>query len=133
MKKFIELRFGQGDLGREILGQKDTGEFYVQKEIVPVNAIKDAFVILPEKRNIRISFEIDGRLFKRTEYYADEIDCIKRWAFLLRKLGAVSDKDMLKMPRPLAMDVTEMEKAKAERAAKEGQKDADHDYADHRA
>lgn len=125
MNKFIELRFGQGDLGRKILGQKDTGEFYVQKEIVPVKAIRDAYVILPEKRNIRISFEIDGRLFKRTEYYADEIDCIKRWAFLLRKLGAVSGKDVLKMPRPLAMDVTEMEKA--ERAAKEGQKDADHD------
>ena len=127
MNKFIELRFGQGDLGRKILGQKDTGEFYVQKEIVPVKAIRDAYVILPEKRNIRISFEIDGRLFKRTEYYANEIDCIKRWAFLRRMLGAVSGKDLLKMPRPLAMDVTEMEKAKAECAAKEEQKDADHD------
>ena len=125
MNKFIELRFGQGDLGREILGQENTGEFYVQKEIVPVKAIRDAYVILPEKRNIRVSFEIDGRLFKRTEYYANEIDCIKRWTFLRRMLGTVSSKDLLKMPRPLAMDVTEMEKA--ERAAKEEQKDADHD------
>lgn len=98
MRKFIELRFGQGGWGPDNL---------VQREIVPIKAIKNAFVILPEKRNISITFENAGRLFSRTEYYKNEIDCIKRWCFLKKACG-MSSRDNEINPVPLAMDVDEL-------------------------
>lgn len=110
MRKFIELRFGQGDLGKSVCHRKDVddGETFIQRELVPVKAIKDAYVILPEKRNIRITFESKGHLFSRTEYYKNEIDCIKRWSMLRRACGITSN-ELLLNPVPLPMDVAELE------------------------
>ena len=120
MGKFIELRFGQGDLGRSLGLRKDIepGETFVQREIVPLKAIKDAYVILPEGRNISITFESKGRLFTRVEYYKDRIDCIKRWT-MIRKACGMTARDLLKNPLPLPMDAGEMEKKEGEK--KDGQ------------
>ena len=111
MGKFIELRFGQGDLGRSLGIRQDVGEgeLFVQREIVPVKAIKDAYIVLPEKRNIRITFEHSGRTFSRTEYYKSAVDCIKRWT-MIRKACGFSARDMMMNPIPLPMDADEMEK-----------------------
>lgn len=110
MSKFIELRFGQGDLGRSMGCHKndvEEGEYFVQREIVPVEAIKDAYVILPEKRNIKIKFEVDGRLYSRIEYYKNVIDCIKRWVMIRKALG-FSANDVVCNPVPLPMDADRM-------------------------
>ena len=111
MEKFIELRFGQGDLGKSLTHRKDVedGEYFVQREIVPVSAIRDAYVILPEKRNIKIKFEVDGHLYSRIEYYRNTIDCIKRWSMIRHYLGFRAKLDLMN-PVPLAMDAEEMEK-----------------------
>ena len=91
MREFIELRFGQG-----------RGE--VQRELVPIKQIKNAYVILPEKRNIRISFEDgNGKIRRRTEYYKNEIDCIKRWTFIKLSCG-LRGNDCFINPVPLAED-----------------------------
>ena len=116
MSKFIELRFGQGDLGRS-LGINDKvpeGEVFVQREIVPIKAIKDAYIVLPERRNIRITFDSCGRICKRTEYYKTEIDCIKRWCMIRKALGFTA-KDVIKNPVPLAMDIEELNEKKGEK------------------
>lgn len=111
MEKFIELRFGQGDLGKSITNRKDVeeGEYFVQRELVPVSAIKDAYVILPEKRNIRIRFYNGNKLITRTEYYKNEIDCIKRWC-VIRSACGITSRVMMMNPVPLPMDAEEMEK-----------------------
>ena len=111
MNKFIELRFGQADLGRSIgLHKNDVeeGEYFVQREIVPVDAIKDAYVILPEKRNIKIKFEVDGHIFSRTEYYKNVIDCLKRWTFIKKALVGLNTHELLSSPVPLPMDAKDM-------------------------
>lgn len=107
---FIELRFGQGDLGKSITHRKDVedGEYFVQRELVPVSAIRDAYVILPEKRNIRIRFDNGNKLITRTEYYKNEIDCIKRWS-VIRHACRISSRIMMMNPIPLPMDAEEME------------------------
>ena len=106
MAKFIELRFGQGDLGKSLMDGKKDYEQFIQREIVPIKAIQDAYVILPEKRNIRITFKSKGRLFSRTEYYKNEIDCIKRWAMIRKALG-IRAADLIRNPMPLSKDVEE--------------------------
>ena len=111
MNKFIELRFGQGDLGRSMgLHKNDVeeGEYFVQREIVPVEAIKDVYVILPEKRNIKVKFEVDGHLYSRTEYYKNVVDCLKRWTFIKKALVGLNTHELLASPVPLAMDVEDM-------------------------
>lgn len=115
MTKFIELRFGQGDLGRRINKRKDVeeGETFIQKEMVPIKAIKDAYVILPERRNIKIKFEVDGHIYSRIEYYKNEIDCIKRWYMIKHYLGARPKVDFLN-PVPLPMDAEEWKKMQEE-------------------
>ena len=118
MNKFIELRFGQGDLGRSMgLHKNDVeeGEYFVQREIVPVDAIKDVYVILPEKRNIKVKFEVDGHLYSRTEYYKNVVDCLRRWTFIKKALVGLNTHELLASPVPLAMDVEDM--------PKKGQKD----------
>ena len=109
--EFLELRFGQGDLGKSITNRKDVedGELFVQRELVPVSAIRDAYVILPERRNIRIRFDNGNKLITRTEYYKNEIDCIKRWSVIRRACG-ISAKILMMNPVPLPMDADEMEK-----------------------
>ena len=116
MEKFIELRFGQGDLGRSICNRKDVeeGEYFIQREIVPVSAIRDAYVILPEKRNIKILFEVDGHIYSRTEYYKNVVDCIKRWNMIKHYLGFRGKLDVMN-PVPLPMDAEEWEKVKEDR------------------
>ena len=118
MKRFIELRFGQGDLGRSLIGKdKYNDELYVQRELIPVSAIVDAFVILPEKRNIQIRFKVGKREFCRTEYYRNTVDCIKRWV-MLRKACGMTSGDVINNPPSLPMDVDEMEKYKVEKELK---------------
>jgi len=115
MAKFIELRFGQGDLGKSLTHRKDVEdrEYFIQREIIPVKAIEDVYVILPEKRNIRITYKHRGKLWQRTEYYKNEIDCIKRMTMIRRACG-ISANDVLMNPVPLPMDAEEMEKVKNE-------------------
>lgn len=115
MTKFIELRFGQGDLGRRISKRKDVeeGETFIQREMVPIKAIKDAYVILPERRNIKIKFEVDGHIYSRIEYYKNEIDCIKRWSMIKHYLGARTKLDTLN-PVPLPMDAEKWKKMQEE-------------------
>ena len=111
MNKFIELRFGQGDLGRSMgLHKNDVeeGEYFVQREIVPVDAIKDAYVILPEKRNIKVKFEVNGHLYSRTEYYRNVVECLKRWTFIKKALVGLNTHELLASPVPLPMDVENM-------------------------
>lgn len=113
MNKFIELRFGLGDLGRSIgLHKSDVkeGEYFVQREIVPVDAIKDVYVVLPAKRNIKIKFEVDGHIYSRTEYYTNTIDCLKRWTFLKKALVSPGMHEIMNSPLPLPMDINEMPK-----------------------
>lgn len=113
MNKFIELRFGQGDLGRSIGLHKndiEEGEYFVQREIVPVDAIKDVYVILPEKRNIKIKFEVDGHLCSRIEYYTNTIDCLKRWTFIKKALVSPGTHEIMNSPLPLPMDIDKMPK-----------------------
>lgn len=115
MNKFIELRFGQGDLGRSIgLHKNDVeeGEYFVQREIVPVDAIKDAYIILPEKRNIKIKFEVDGHLYSRTEYYRNVVDCLKRWTFIKKALVGLNTHELMASPVPLPMDAEDMPQKK---------------------
>ena len=113
MNKFIELRFGQADLGRSMgLHKNDVeeGAYFVQRELVPVDAIKDAYVILPGKRNIKIKFEVDGHLYSRTEYYKNVVDCLKRWTFIKKALVGLNTHELLASPVPLPMDVEDMPK-----------------------
>lgn len=112
MGKFIELRYGQGDLGKSLCNRKDVedGELFIQWELLPVNAIKDARIILPEKRNISITFERKGHLFTVTEYYKNTIECIKRWVMIRRACGMTVG-DVTDNPVSLPMDAEEMEKA----------------------
>ena len=111
MDGFIELRFGQGDLGRSVSHRKDVeeGDLFVQREIVPVSAIRDAYVILPQKRNIKIKFEVDGHIFSRIEYYRNTIDCIKRWTMIKKACGFRAKLDLMN-PVPLPMDAEDMPK-----------------------
>lgn len=111
MSKFIELRFGQGQWGKESL---------VQREIVPVDAIKNAFIVLPEKRNIQITFDTCGRICTRTEYYKNEIDCIKRWCMIRKALGFTA-RDISMNPIPLAMDYEELNEKKGEKKNEQDQ------------
>ena len=92
------------------------GETFIQREIVPIDAIKDAYVILPERRNIKIKFEVDGHIYSRIEYYKNEIDCIKRWSMIRHYLGGRAKLDTLN-PVPLPMDAEEMDKRVAEAEA----------------
>lgn len=111
MNKFIELRFGQGDLGRSMgLHKNDVeeGEYFVQREIVPVDAIKDAYIILPEKRNIKVKFEVDGHLYSRTEYYRSVVDCLRRWTFIKKALVGLNTHELMASPVPLPMDAEDM-------------------------
>ena len=111
MNKFIELRFGQGDLGRSMgLHKNDVeeGEYFVQREIVPVEAIKDVYVILPEKRNIKVKFEVNGHLYSHTEYYRNVVECLKRWTFIKKALVGLNTHELLASPVPLPMDVENM-------------------------
>ena len=122
MNTFIELRFGQADLGRAMgLHKNDVeeGEYFVQREIVPVDAIKDAYVILPGKRNIKIKFEVDGHLYSRTEYYKNVVDCLKRWTFIKKTLVGLNTHELLASPVPLPMDVDDMPKKEQKDASKE--------------
>lgn len=122
MNKFIELRFGQGDLGRSMgLHKNDVeeGEYFVQREIVPVDAIKDAYVILPGKRNIKIKFEVDGHLYSRTEYYKNVVDCLKRWTFIKKALVGLNTHELIASPVPLPMDADDMPKKEQKDASKE--------------
>lgn len=79
MSKFIEIRFGQGEWGNAGL---------VQKEIIPIDKIVDVFVCLPEQKSIQISYEFDGRIFKRSEFFKDQIDCEIRYRFIKSALDA---------------------------------------------
>lgn len=119
--KFIELRFGQGMLGKEFIDRKKNHETFVQRELVPVKAIKDAFIVLPEKRNIQITFEHGGRLFTRTEYYKNTIDCIKRWV-MIKKACGITAKFQMMCPVPLPMDAEEMAEIEKEEQAKKADK-----------
>lgn len=106
MSKFVELRFGQGDMGKSISNRQDVedGELFIQRELVPIDAIQDMYIILPEKRNIRITFENRGHVFSRIEYYKNEIDCLKRWTILRRACG-VTTAEVTMSPIPLPMDI----------------------------
>ena len=117
MGKFLELRDGRGDMGRSIgLHRNDVGEcdYFIQRELIPVDSILDAFVILPEKRNIKIKFQVDGRVFSRVEYYKNTVDCIKRWV-MIKKACGITGKDQLLNPVPLPMDAEKWEKVKEDR------------------
>lgn len=113
--KFIELRYGMGDLGKSICNRKDVedGELFIQWEMIPVDAIKDAQIILPQKRNIRIMFERNGKLRTVTEYYKNTIDCIKRWVMITRACG-ITVNDKMHNPIALPVDAEEMQKNDAE-------------------
>ena len=114
MKRFIELRFGQGDLGRSVIGKGDeSDEMYVQREIIPVSSILDMYVVLPEKRNIKIRWKIGKREFCRTEYYRNTVDCIKRWC-MIRKACGMSSRDITMNPVPLPADAADISEAKTE-------------------
>lgn len=77
MKKFIELRFGQGFFGNEEC---------VAREIVPTDSIVDIYVCKPEMKSISIAYKFDGRIFKRTEFFKTQGDCAIRYQFLKRAL-----------------------------------------------
>lgn len=111
MERFIELRYGLGDLGKSICNREDVedGELFVQWELIPISAIKNAFIVLPQKRNIEIVYEIDGRLHRRTEYYKNTIDCIKRWVMIRRACG-ITSKELLNNPVALPMDAEKIDK-----------------------
>ena len=100
MGRFLELRFGQGSPNDESL---------VQREIVPVKAIQDAFIVLPDKRDIQITWKVGGRTFTRTEYYANEVDCLRRWAVIKHTCG-ISARVQSMNPVPLPMDIDEIKK-----------------------
>ena len=71
-------------------------------------------MILPEKRNIKIKFQVDGRVFSRVEYYKNTVDCIKRWV-MIKKACGITGKDQLLNPVPLPMDAEKWEKVKEDR------------------
>lgn len=110
LRKFIELRFGQGSLGMSVCGNgSENKEYYTQRELVPLKCIHNAFIVLPDRRNIQITFENNGRMFTRTEYYKNPIDCIKRWSWLKLAMGfRPQDNEIL--PQPLPMDAEDMPK-----------------------
>lgn len=94
MGRFVELRFGQGHFGDDLC---------VQREIIPVDSIVDMFVVLPDKRNIQMTWKVGDRMFTRTEYYKNVTDCLKRWCFL-RKACGMTAREISMNPVPLAMD-----------------------------
>lgn len=102
MGSFLELRFGQAGIN---------GEMNIQRELVPVKAIQDAYIILPEKRNIKIKWKVGDKIFSRIEYYQNEIDCLKRWTVIKHVCG-IRAKLQLLNPVPLPMDAEEMDKVK---------------------
>ena len=106
-RKFVEIRTGRGDLGRELLG-KDTKcpDLYEQWEVIPVDSIRRIRIVLPEKRNIEIKWKVGKRMYTGTEYFKDQIDCIKRYVVLCRACG-LGPKDG---PAWLPMDVEEFRK-----------------------
>ena len=121
MAKFLELRFGQGDLGRSITNRKDVdeGELFIQREIIPVKSIEDAYIVLPEKRNTRITYKHRGKLWSRTEYYRNPADCLRRWC-MIRKACGMTFNDVTMNPVPLAMDAEEMKKGEEKSIEKDG-------------
>lgn len=83
--EFIELRFGQSGL--------EDDEQNVQREIVPVDSILDVYINLPEKKIIDIVFRTGtGKTCHRKEYFRNEIECLKRYLGISRKLKARADR-----------------------------------------
>ena len=78
MKKFVELRFGQGFFGDEEI---------VAKEIVPTDAIVDIYVVRPEMKSISIAYKFHGDIFKRIEFFKTQAECAQRYSFLKGVLG----------------------------------------------
>ena len=89
MKRFIEINFGQ------------FGE--TQREIIPIDALKNAYVELPEKRNIRITYN-NGRDYSRTEYYRTEAECTRRWMEIRDAVGLGEYGPVHYRPWPLPED-----------------------------
>ena len=105
-RKFVEIRTGRGDLGREMLG-KDTKcpDLYEQWEVIPVDSIQRIRILLPEKRNIEIKWKVGEHEYTGTEYFKDQIDCIKRYVILKHACGIKPNHGPGWMP----MDVKEFE------------------------
>ena len=106
-RKFVKLHIGREDLGRELLGKDTTcPKLYTQWETIPVDSIMRIRILLPEKRNIEIKWKVGDHEYTGTEYYKNEIDCIKRYVILNHACGIKPDNG----PAWLPMDVVEYEK-----------------------
>lgn len=73
MDRFIELRFGQ--------------QFDVQREIVPVSAINTIYVDMIDPTSIVVDFTVNGKTFRRKEYYESDWQCNRRWNEIRNILG----------------------------------------------
>ena len=79
--KFIEIRPGCG---------KDFG---LQTEIIPVDQITGMYIVMPEGREIRITFKKGDASFTRTEYYHNKLQCKYRWHHFEALLGLSPTKE----------------------------------------
>lgn len=94
MKRFIEINFSQ-----------DTE---VQRELIPVSSVIDAYVELPYKKSIRISYKVGKRIHKVSEYYRTELECAKRFVYLRKQLGVEENYfDLCPICEPKESDVNE--------------------------
>lgn len=91
--RFIEIRPGCYCPEAEVHG--------TYAEIIPVNQLTGLFIDKCTDRNICITFEKNGKSFKRTEYYHDSTECKERWHQLKEMLGIHTYSDVC----PLETDI----------------------------
>ena len=89
MDRFIELRFGQCT--------------DVQREIVPVSSINTIYVDMIDPSSIVVDFTINGKTFRRKEYYENTCQCNCRWNEVRRILG-VADQVLPGKGNPIPME-----------------------------
>lgn len=52
----------------------------LQHDIIPVNSIKNVYVVQSEKTSLCFIYNIGKREFKKYEYYENELQCLGRYA-----------------------------------------------------
>ena len=94
MKRVIEINFSQDN--------------EVQRELIPVSSVIDIYIELPYKKSIRSSYKVGKKIYKVSEYYSTELDCVKRFVYLRKQLGVeVNYFEICAICKPKESDVNE--------------------------